>query len=489
MRKLLAAGASIAICLGASGLGRTTAHAGESPEYAKRAIITGWDELAAGSHVSDGTERARNGKTRFEGPLGAQGVTYNGYQYVIFYSARDRTKLRSEAASYVVVSRRKLGGFAWEHSILTDYKVTSDDAHNRQTIAVSSGDGRIHISFDHHNRPTMNYAASAADVATNPETVVWDNDVFSYAENLGRDPDERLNVTYPSFSQFPGGNLIVYFRSGGSYGGEMRLARYEAASGQWGEVRNISSRYGTFDGKETTRGPYLGDAKAMHAGSDGSLHASWVFRERPCEYTTSSRSEIFCNHGLFYAWSKDEGRTWLRADGSQIADTGAGEAISIDNIGGPVIEVPKGLGPSNPSITSTVDQVTGEMHTLLRHLDRPGGDSYYYHYLGRRDGAWTQSRTNFDGNTASLAMVGDRLFAFVGRDKGQIYYADRQQSFRKWKRMGIEIDKKRKFEPLGGFITWDLSLIEEGRATLLWHRAPEERGMSAPLQVFDIAFE
>ncbi|TWJ06669.1 putative BNR repeat neuraminidase [Altererythrobacter ishigakiensis] len=458
-------------------------------ENAERAYITGWDELAAQSHTSDGMERSRDGKPRFVGPLGARAVSYNGFQYVVFYSGRDRTVPREEAASYVVVARRKLGGFAWEYSVLEDYEVTSDDAHNRQTIAISEGDGRIHISFDHHNRPKMNYAVTAPGVATDPDYVVWNNEVFTYTENLGRDPDERLNVTYPSFSQFPGGNLIVYFRSGGSYGGEMRLARYDAAIGRWGEVRNISSRHGTFDGKETTRGPYLGDAKAMQVGPDGSLHASWVFRERPCDYTTSSRSEIFCNHGLFYAKSLDEGRTWLRTDGSQIADTEQGETISIDNIGGPVIEVPKGLGPSNPSITSTVDQVTGEMHTLLRHLDRRGGKAFYYHYLGRSDGTWRQTKTNFDGNTASLAVVGERLYAFVGRDKGQIYYAERQDEFRKWNRLPIEIDKKRKFDPQGGFITWDLSAVAQGKVSLLWHREPESRGLSSPLQIFDISLE
>ena len=465
----------------------TPALADEKPF--EKAYITGWDELASASHVSDGTERARDGNLRFEGPLGARAVSLNGYQYVVFYSGRDRTISREEAVSYVVIARRPLGAFDWEYSILTDYEISSDDAHNRQTIGISEADGRIHISFDHHNRPKMNYAVTQAGVATDPASVVWDNTVFTYVENLGRDPDERLNVTYPSFSQFPGGNLVVYFRSGGSYGGEMRLARYDAATGEWGQVRNLSTRHGTFDGEETTRGPYLGDAKAMQVGADGSLHAAWVFRERPCDYTTTSRSEIFCNHGLFYAWSNDEGRTWLRSDGSQIADTEAGEVISIDNLGGPVIEVPKGLGPSNPSITSTVDPVTGEMHVLLRHLNRRGGQPFYFHYLGQRDGTWTQNQTDFDGNTVELAVVGSRLYAFVGRDRGQIYFAEREDNFSEWERLEIEIEGRRKFDPRGGFITWDLSNAREGKVSLLWHRAPETRGVSTPLQIFDITLE
>ncbi len=460
----------------------------EGAEEAKRAHITGWDQLTANSHTSDGMERSRDGKPRFAGPLGAQAVSHNGYQYVVFYSGRDRSKPSEEAATFVVVSRRKLGAFGWEHSVLEGYKLTSDDAHNRQTIGISAGDGVIHISFDHHNRPQMNYAATATGVADNPTSVKWDKSVFKYAENLGGDPKVRLNVTYPSFKAFPGGNLVVYFRTGGSYGGDMRLSKYDAETGRWGKVHSVSDRRGTYKGLETTRGPYL--ANGMQVGGDGSLHAAWVFRERPCDYTTASRSEIFCNHGLFYAKSLDEGRTWLRADGSVIADTEKGEAISIDNLGGPVIEIPKGLGPSNPSITSTVDPISGDMHVLLRHLPQPGAtQAYYFHYLGKPDGSWSQQRTNFDGNDATLAVVGDRLYAFVGRDKGQIYYAERKANFRKWKRLPMEVDKSRKFDPQGGYITWDLSLLEKGQATMLWHRAPEARGVSSPLQVFDIAFE
>ena len=457
-------------------------------EPAERAYITGWDTLTAASHTSDGTERARDGNLRFLGPMGAVGVSHEGYQYIVYYTGRDRTIPREDAYSEVVVARRKLGSFDWERSTLQGYRVTSDDAHNRQTIGISSGDGVIHISFDHHNRPAMNYAATALGVANNPATVAWDDSVFTYAENLGGDPTERLEVTYPDFKAFPGGNLLIYFRTGGSFGGDMRVAKYDAALGTWGKVHVVSNRHGTFEGRETTRGPYLADG--MQVGADGSLHAAWVFRERPCDYTTSSRSEIFCNHGLFYARSEDEGLTWLRNDGSQVADTSLGETISIDNIGGPVIEVPKGLGPSNPGITSTIDPETGDMHVLLKHLPEPGApQSYYFHYLGKPDGSWTQNRTDFAGNHTSLAMVGDRLYAFVGRDKGQIYYAERADDFRNWERMPIAIDDNRKFDPQGGYSTWDLSHVHEGKVTFIWHQEPETQGISTPVLVYDITME
>lgn len=455
---------------------------------ASRAYVTGWNEMVSASHTSDGTERARGGPLRFEGPMGAQGVSLNGYQYVVYYTGRDRSIPREEATSQVVVARRKLGGFAWEHSTLQGYQITSDDAHNRQTIGISSGDGVIHIAFDHHNNPQMNYAATAPGVATSPAAVIWDDSVFTYAPNLGGDPEEVLNVTYPAFKAFPGGNLFVYFRTGGSYGGDMRVGRYDAESGKWGKIHAVSSRHGTFKGLETTRGPYLADG--MQVGADGSLHAAWVFREKPCDYTTSSRSEIFCNHGLYYARSNDEGQSWLRADGSQVADTALGETISIDNIGGPVIEVPKGLGPSNPSITSTMDPVSGDMHVLLQHLPEPGADkSVYFHYQGSPDGRWQRTQTDFSGSSTTLAMLGDRLYAFVGRGNGQIYYAERAEGFRKWSRMPIALDGGRKFDPQGGYITWDISLLAQGEVSLLWHQQPEVAGVSTPILVYDITLE
>jgi hypothetical protein len=452
---------------------------------ADQARVTGDSELASLSHASDGSERAQNGQPRFTGPMGAQAVSYKGYQYVIYYTGRDRSMPRNEASSDVVIARRKLGTFKWERSTLQGYKVTSDDAHNRQTIGIAKGDGTIHISFDHHNRPQMNYAVTAKGVANNPRSVKWDNNVFRYAPNLGGDPIEELDVTYPSFKQFPGGNMIVYFRTGGSYGGDMRVGKYNAATGQWGKVHVASSRHGTYLGLKTTRGPYL--ANGMQVGGDGALHAAWVWRERPCDYTTASRSEAFCNHGIYYAKSKDEGRTWLRADGSLIADTEKGEAISIDNIGGPVAEVTKGQGPTNPSITSTVDPVSGEMHVLIKQLPTAGAnDSYYFHYRGAPDGKWSGQQTSFSANDAELAIVGDRLYAFVGRDMGQIFFANRKDGFQNWQRITITDRDGKPLEPKGGFVTWDLSNVAKGRVCMLWHKGSETLGQSTPIWVMDM---
>jgi hypothetical protein len=445
---------------------------------APQARVTGISELAALSHASDGSERAQEGKPRFTGPMGAQAVSHKGYQYVIYYTGRDRSVPRGQSSSDVVIARRKLGGFDWQRATLQGYKVTSDDAHNRQAIGISKGDGVIHISFDHHNRPQMNYAMTPKGVADNPGKVKWDDGIFRYAPNLNGDPAEKLDVTYPSFEQFPGGNLVTYFRSGGSYGGDMRVGKYDAKTGKWGKVHIVSSRHGTYKGLKTTRGPYLGNG--MQVAADGSLHAAWLWRERPCDYTTESRSEAFCNHGIYYAKSSDEGRSWQRADGSLIADTEKGESISIDNT--------KGQGPTNPSITSTIDPANGEMHVLLKQLPTPGAkDSFYFHYRGTTNGKWSGQQTSFSASDAELAMVGDRLYAFTGRETGQIFYASRKDGFQNWQRMSIKKADGQPLEPKGGFITWDLSTVSEGRVSMLWHTGSQVLGQSTPIWILDVA--
>jgi len=151
------------------------------------AEVTYTSRLEALSHGSDGSDRARDGKPRFLGPLGARGVTYKGYQYIVYYTGKDRTVSEDAGAAKVVVARRAVaGGGEWEKSILQGYKVTSDDAHNRQSIGIS-GDGVIHIAFDHHNDPVLNYAKTEPGIANNPQNVVWDDSVFTYAPNFGPD--------------------------------------------------------------------------------------------------------------------------------------------------------------------------------------------------------------------------------------------------------------------------------------------------------------
>lgn len=86
----------------------------------------------------------------------------------------------------------------WEKSIVQGYKIESQDRHNKIAIAISQGDGVIHLSCDHHNTPQFNYANTDTDMATNPDKIIWDNTVFKLVPNLGMQNDTGW-VTYPTF--------------------------------------------------------------------------------------------------------------------------------------------------------------------------------------------------------------------------------------------------------------------------------------------------
>jgi hypothetical protein len=459
-------------------------------EAAQEAVLLGAGELVASSHASNGSDRAKGTLLRFTGQMGASGVSYKGWQYIVYYSGKDRSKPKAEQYAEVFVARRKLGTWNWQRAKIAGYRLTSEDAHNRVSIAVSQGDGRIHITFDHHNALQMNYAMTARGVANNPDATKWDDTTFTYTKNFGWN-DFQKEVTYPSFVKSGKGDLLLYFRDGGSYGGEMQKIRYDAKRGAWDkEITRISSQDGTWNGQQKTRGPYL--ANGVQVGPKGILHIAWIFREMECRERNTTGIELFCNHGLFYAKSLDGGRTWRRFDNSLIADTSKGQAISIDNIGKPVVPIPYELAPSNPGQTSAVDQKTGDFHVLISHLAKPNDvtSRQTYHYVQTRNGKWSGKASSFALGGVDLEFVGDRLYAFgARRESPAIYYAERKDGFGKWQKIEIA---KAYTAPMGGvpqkgYSNWDTSRIDDGIVSLIWH-TPASSGADgdpSPIWVFD----
>lgn len=76
-------------------------------------------------------------------------VTFGDYQYITFYN----TSEKGYGSHYVNVGRRRLNSDstvgAWQYLTLKDYYQTTLDGHNIISMGIS-GDGRIHLSFDHH---------------------------------------------------------------------------------------------------------------------------------------------------------------------------------------------------------------------------------------------------------------------------------------------------------------------------------------------------
>ena len=89
-----------------------------------------------------------NGNAFQQDPL----VTFNGWQYAVFYSfvGNGNSNGSSDEPLYVHVARRQLPRGAWDVLVLDDYLQTVDDGHNTVQMGICPRDGTIHLAFDHH---------------------------------------------------------------------------------------------------------------------------------------------------------------------------------------------------------------------------------------------------------------------------------------------------------------------------------------------------
>jgi len=421
--------------------------------------------------------------------MGAAGVSYKNYQYSAYYSDRTLGEGDNKYAELIIARRSIEPVGDWEYSKLNNYRVTSEDTHNRINMAISEGDGVIHVTFDHHNTPKINYARTAQGVADNPENIEWNDNVFTYTPDLGIQnlkeslDVSRVTVTYPTLTAFPGGNLILYMRNGHANGGAMKVSRYDASENKWVSAKLVSSgEKANYNGNVVERGPYT--AGGMRVSPNGDLHVAWVFREEPENCNPGKRTGLDCNHGLYYAFSKDEGQTWYASNGALSADITQNQFLSVEDQNLEVLPIPTALRPSNVSIASAIDLETGMMHVLISHKTSANGPSKIHHYYRSQDGSWKGGVSSFDASDVQIAFRGDQLFAFAGRGDAQIYYASRDSNFEDWTKMTMPEVSGSRSNIGGGYTTWDISLLNQGIATAHWHRQPQRRGDASPIDSY-----
>jgi hypothetical protein len=260
-------------------------------------------------------------------------TTVAGWQYSAFW----------DQSGYVNLSRRKLPSGAWQNLRLTDYATTSTDSHNTISIGVSRQDGTIHLAFDMHSS-ALRYRRSVAGLATSPDTAAWQASSFGAVQSTLTGA-AMPTMTYPQFLTTPAGRLQLALRTGTSGAGDEVL--YEYASGAWASVGRF------IDGTTANNNAYL---FGLEYDSTGLLHATWTVRE------TSNAST---NHDLFYAYSKDDGRTWRNNAGSVIATTGSTPLIS-NSAGLRVWSIAQNRGLINQE--SQVVDAAGIVHVLASHL-------------------------------------------------------------------------------------------------------------------------
>ncbi|KAF8477287.1 hypothetical protein BDZ91DRAFT_19441 [Kalaharituber pfeilii] len=346
-------------------------------------------------------------------------TTYRGWQYVAFYNATG-----TYARHNVVISRRQLPSGAWQHARFTDYTQTTIDGHNTISIGISSGDGRIHLSYDHHDVP-LNYRVSQAGIANNPGSYTWSTALFGTTLHAlpGAGSGPWTPLTYPRFERASGNALLMEFRIGASGSGDSYIYLYNPSTGTWSSI----GRY--LQGNNNNA--YLNGLD--FSPTSNRLHAAWTWRETP---------DVVTNHDLAYAYSDDLGRTWRNNAGGSIATAGS-SPIRPSTSGITVFTIPQNSGILNQE-AQTVDS-QGRVHVLNRE-SRDGGFKWY-HYWRNTNGVWTRNAMSLSGAGTPTATGlrgklitvanGDLIAILPNNDSGAaeltLWGATPEGQYRDWK--------------------------------------------------------
>jgi len=342
-------------------------------------------------------------------------ATSGHFQYTVFW----------DAEGVFVLARRDLRDHTVQTLRLPECTLASNDPHRNTCLGISPADGRLHLSWDHHNNP-LRYARSRPGFLTDPPQRITAGDIGPQQPIAG-DGSATSRVTYPRFFNDRGGNLFLFYRQGGSGNGDNYLHRYDAAGGKWSLAGRVFSSRGTYGpwNDSTSRNAYFHD---LLFDADNRLHATWVYREAGATWAS--------NHDLHYAYSDDGGRTWHNNAGQKIADAPAGDPIELADPGIVVREIPvfswmmnagcMALDSKNRPHVMTYKLPSPRKPEELRHDPPPeiAKDLRFVHYWRADDGTWQGGEPVEPGPGNGNVRRGDMLFG--PDDTLYFYYADRQ---------------------------------------------------------------
>jgi hypothetical protein len=331
-------------------------------------------------------------------------VSAGDYQYTVYWDA-DRV---------FVLVRRDLRNSEVETLRLPDFKLSSDDPHRNTCLGVSLADGRLHLSWDHHNNP-LRYARSRPGFLTQPPAHLRAADIEP-ARPLMSPLALESRVTYPRFLNDANGSLYLMYRLGGSGNGENYLHRYDGAAGAWTRLGKVFDSRGTYApwNNSTTRNAYLHD---LLFDRTNRLHASWVFREAGATWAS--------NHDLHYAYSDDRGLTWRNNAGQKRADLAAGDPLELADAGLVVREIPVYSWLMNTGCLALDSKNRPHVVTFkLPEARRPAKLAHdppeeivrqlrFVHYWRSDDGQWRGGEPIADEGARGRLRRGDIVF---GRD-------------------------------------------------------------------------
>ncbi len=414
-------------------------------------------------------------------------VTHAGYQYVGYYDGERR----------VCLARRKLPKGGWNIIRFTDYDFKSNDAHNIISIGICPKDGTIHMAFDHHGHP-LHYRASrkgAADESGDP----WKASLFGPVTSE-LEEGKPIRITYPRFFQTPDGGLQFCYRQGGSGNGDRLLVDYDAKTGKWAGTRQIDSGKGLFKdiiGESRSRCSY---PNGYNYGPNGKLHTTWVWRE-------SSQGS---NHDLMYAYSEDQGRTWLNNAGQVLS-----EPAGVNSPGITVVKISRLHGLMNTH-GQAVDS-NGRVHVVMWHCtnetlraagSKPGEHRWgppearrYHHYWRDRNAHWYHYQMPWQaGNRPKIFMdPSDNAYIIFGTSRRDVRLADGHlhskgtlviaaaTSASRWRNWKIIHRENGPFvnEMLGDVYRWK----RDGILSVMVQESPQKAYQPTALRILDFSFD
>ena len=355
-------------------------------------------------------------------------VSFGDYQYALYW----------DEDCVLTLVRRDLRTNKFQPLRLEDHVLAAGlpkeyrkDGHRNVVLGISPGDGRIHLSWGHHNN-NLNYTRSVEGFVTSPPATIT---AAHFEPEQPLAANEPRSVTYPRFVNDHQDNLYFFCRNGIAGDGDIAFFEYDAEHGKWSLIANqLLSSKGFFAewGEEGShnRSAYMHD---LLFDGKGRLHLTWIWREwdeNPDDETRWHRC-YGSNHDLNYAYSDDCGRTWKNNGGVQIADTRRGEKISIESDGIVVWKIPVFSwmlnqcamtldSHNNPHVaTLHMEEIfkPADLQTMTDKLDPTQRyRQNYYHYWRGEDGAWHRSKAltqyEYHARPAIVAAPDDTIIIY-----------------------------------------------------------------------------
>lgn len=283
-------------------------------------------------------------------------TTFADMQYASFY----------DQEGFMVLAKRKHGSRDWEIN-KTQYRADVTDAHNSISIEVD-GNGILHASWGLHGEKLI-YARS-----NEPEGI-------ELGEALNMTGKNEDAVTYPAFYRLADGDLLFIYRQGSSGDGNIMLNRYHLSSQTWHAVVHP-----LIDG-QGERNAYV---NTMAIDDNGGWHLSWTWRET---------WDVATNHDIMYAFSPDEGKTWLTSKGDEYT-----LPITIENAE-IVYKIPQGSELINQ--TSMTINSAGEP-VIATYWKLGGNSSPQYHIVWQDGNEWRSRQITQRNSPFSLSGGGTK---------------------------------------------------------------------------------